>query len=110
MGCRSKRRTTSRTGRGTRAGCTPAATTGTWRSEEHTSELQSRENLVCRLLLEKKKKTRPISHGEETTTMPGKVIKVLVKPGQSVKQADLLLIVEAMIFFFKVHPPTRSTL
>src|SRR5690606_39563182 len=27
----------------------------TARSEEHTSELQSRENLVCRLLLEKKK-------------------------------------------------------
>src|SRR5690606_2743618 len=27
------------------------------RSEEHTSELQSRENLVCRLLLEKKQKT-----------------------------------------------------
>src|SRR5690606_40499738 len=27
------------------------------RSEEHTSELQSRENLVCRLLLEKKKDT-----------------------------------------------------
>src|SRR5690606_42014021 len=27
----------------------------TSRSEEHTSELQSRENLVCRLLLEKKK-------------------------------------------------------
>src|SRR2546430_11144550 len=30
------------------------------RSEEHTSELQSQSNLVCRLLLEKKKKT--ISH------------------------------------------------
>src|SRR5690606_40071818 len=30
----------------------------TIRSEEHTSELQSRENLVCRLLLEKKKNTR----------------------------------------------------
>src|SRR5690606_8437349 len=29
---------------------------GIQRSEEHTSELQSRENLVCRLLLEKKKK------------------------------------------------------
>src|SRR3712207_6984079 len=28
------------------------------RSEEHTSELQSRQYLVCRLLLEKKKKTR----------------------------------------------------
>src|SRR5438093_8620360 len=27
-----------------------------WRSEEHTSELQSLTNLVCRLLLEKKKK------------------------------------------------------
>src|SRR5690606_41012761 len=29
-----------------------------FRSEEHTSELQSRENLVCRLLLEKKKKNK----------------------------------------------------
>src|SRR5690606_41351706 len=41
---------------------TPTAATATparcrrrrWRSEEHTSELQSRENLVCRLLPEKK--------------------------------------------------------
>src|SRR5690606_41856857 len=33
------------------------------RSEEHTSELQSRENLVCRLLLEKKNKQRvPLHH------------------------------------------------
>src|SRR2546427_7025897 len=31
-----------------------AAYTGTMRSEEHTSELQSQSNLVCRLLLEKK--------------------------------------------------------
>src|SRR5690625_5414049 len=31
--------------------------TSTMRSEEHTSELQSRGHLVCRLLLEKKKKT-----------------------------------------------------
>src|SRR5690349_22770117 len=31
--------------------------TGHGRSEEHTSELQSRRDLVCRLLLEKKKKT-----------------------------------------------------
>src|SRR5216684_8471793 len=30
------------------------------RSEEHTSELQSRLHLVCRLLLEKKKKTKTI--------------------------------------------------
>src|SRR3712207_8595187 len=30
------------------------------RSEEHTSELQSRQYLVCRLLLEKKKNTMPL--------------------------------------------------
>src|SRR5690606_40222142 len=33
-----------------------SVTTSFWRSEEHTSELQSRENLVCRLLLENKNK------------------------------------------------------
>src|SRR3712207_7527093 len=33
----------------------PGATLGDVRSEEHTSELQSRQYLVCRLLLEKKK-------------------------------------------------------
>src|SRR5690349_22750307 len=32
------------------------------RSEEHTSELQSRRDLVCRLLLEKKKKTSDVMH------------------------------------------------
>src|SRR6202008_5201071 len=38
------------------------------RSEEHTSEIQSLTNLVCRLLLEKKKKTlhaRNDTHGDE---------------------------------------------
>src|SRR5688572_31868356 len=33
----------------------PAINSGLSRSEEHTSELQSQSNLVCRLLLEKKK-------------------------------------------------------
>src|SRR2546422_6974838 len=37
-------------------GCPAHDTTGWTRSEEHTSELQSRLHLVCRLLLEKKKK------------------------------------------------------
>src|SRR5690349_24247771 len=32
------------------------------RSEEHTSELQSRRDLVCRLLLEKKKKNKKLKH------------------------------------------------
>src|SRR5256886_10155981 len=35
------------------------------RSEEHTSELQSHSNLVCRLLLEKKKKTTPTNQARE---------------------------------------------
>src|SRR6266487_5222669 len=46
----------------TRGGPRPAgARTSPWlpRSEEHTSELQSPVHLVCRLLLEKKKKTQP---------------------------------------------------
>src|SRR5690349_23156092 len=40
------------------------ATAARTRSEEHTSELQSRRDLVCRLLLEKKKKktTQPLTH------------------------------------------------
>src|SRR5258708_24009060 len=39
---------------------------GTVRSEEHTSELQSPDHLVCRLLLEKKKK-QPLTHPTVTT-------------------------------------------
>src|SRR5256885_7835114 len=48
----------------TSVGCSRASARPPWarsrrsRSEEHTSELQSPCNLVCRLLLEKKKKTR----------------------------------------------------
>src|SRR2546427_3473826 len=38
------------------------ATRARMRSEEHTSELQSQSNLVCRLLLEKKKKTKHEKH------------------------------------------------
>src|SRR3712207_7444168 len=37
-----------------------------FRSEEHTSELQSRQYLVCRLLLEKKKKNRQIRQSLHT--------------------------------------------
>src|SRR6266498_3736470 len=64
------RRRCARTSRG-RSGCggspamTPrtAACAPTPRSEEHTSELQSRPHLVCRLLLEKKKpKVRRVPH------------------------------------------------
>src|SRR2546427_4416386 len=42
------------------------------RSEEHTSELQSQSNLVCRLLLEKKKNTRhrPSNHRSRLAPLP----------------------------------------
>src|SRR2546430_11188788 len=39
------------------------------RSEEHTSELQSQSNLVCRLLLEKKKTNMPSPSGRTTRTV-----------------------------------------
>src|SRR3989475_4175664 len=38
-----------------------------WRSEEHTSEIQSQSNLVCRLLLEKKKKTYTATTADDPT-------------------------------------------
>src|SRR5690606_41743023 len=41
------------------------------RSEEHTSELQSRENLVCRLLLEKKKVLHRVEEREQTQSGGG---------------------------------------
>src|SRR5690554_7263104 len=40
------------------------------RSEEHTSELQSRPPLVCRLLLEKKKKKKAAGNGLPNPTLP----------------------------------------
>src|SRR3712207_7187229 len=41
-----------------------------WRSEEHTSELQSRQYIVCRLLLEKNKKAKVVSRRYRTPTLP----------------------------------------
>src|SRR5690625_816623 len=54
-------------------GCRPVLaafqpTPGHWRSEEHTSELQSRGHLVCRLLLEKKKSPADIPHPQRNDT------------------------------------------
>src|SRR2546430_10374352 len=52
------------------------------RSEEHTSELQSQSNLVCRLLLEKKKRNESVegirhsSRGDETIQGAQQVIAV----------------------------------
>src|SRR5436305_3683164 len=56
ISCRpiSSRSTTRRRGRCARASCRRGSSARGARSEEHTSELQSRPHLVCRLLLEKK--------------------------------------------------------
>src|SRR2546421_10158337 len=57
---RSSRRSSRCWSRGRRSAstrsCAPRSTPTSTRSEEHTSELQSRSDLVCRLLLEKKNK------------------------------------------------------
>src|SRR2546422_6030492 len=47
------------------------------RSEEHTSELQSRLHLVCRLLLEKKKKTKKIIPNKEPTVITDTELRAL---------------------------------
>src|SRR2546429_3377653 len=54
-----------------------------WRSEEHTSELQSRLHLVCRLLLEKKKKNKTRFLYPHTTT------KTVTPAAQSLSIAHL---------------------
>src|SRR5690349_22623994 len=46
------------------------------RSEEHTSELQSRRDLVCRLLLEKKKKKKNKAHIQKNSTKSNRTPKI----------------------------------
>src|SRR5256884_2113451 len=81
------------------------------RSEEHTSELQSRLHLVCRLLLEKKKNSvrkahytrRPSTHLSLIHTCPFSRTSKLVMSGQGVYAA--LLRIRCIIVCF----PTAAT-
>src|SRR5690606_39960739 len=57
-----------------------------WRSEEHTSELQSRENLVCRLLLEKKKSTKS-AHRTSVSCYPAE--RSMARSARHVQSASL---------------------
>src|SRR2546430_5608320 len=50
------------------------------RSEEHTSELQSQSNLVCRLLLEKKKKNNKKAHTLDSNLTHGTKLPVEIVP------------------------------
>src|SRR6267378_218555 len=89
------------------------------RSEEHTSELQSRRDLVCRLLLEKKKETdgrvaRQTLHAISGHAAPS---CVSARPGSASKLCVLirmksvsLMPVPRLFFFLMIRRPPRSTL
>src|SRR6267378_763984 len=85
------------------------------RSEEHTSELQSRRDLVCRLLLEKKK----VGLIEVDADRPPAAVQHLPPPGVE-SELDRLGAVDANdvgahvgqqhFFFLMIRRPPRSTL
>src|ERR1035437_6606541 len=88
------------------------------RSEEHTSELQSRQYLVCRLLLEKKQHTAPPRGGlsslcptrPHTARHAGVVRDVFVRaPGPVVGVGGREQLV-VLLFFLMIRRPPRSTL
>src|SRR2546430_8511491 len=63
--------------------CSPGPPSSAWslacaRSEEHTSELQSQSNLVCRLLLEKKKRAYSDYIDDISSLAPARVWLTLV--------------------------------
>src|SRR6185436_10995787 len=87
------------------------------RSEEHTSELQSPDHLVCRLLLEKKKKINSRTSGEERIEAAERKPKISVRRAadahqrlrldySGVRQLSVLL----SFFFLMIRRPPRSTL
>src|SRR2546422_7098046 len=75
--------------RGSMPACSNAAAVGppSKRSEEHTSELQSRLHLVCRLLLEKKKHTGEASELDVNTEAGGQLCRLLA-PARDVDRCE----------------------
>src|SRR2546430_10364751 len=59
------------------------------RSEEHTSELQSQSNLVCRLLLEKKKDIEIQFDPEDAILIPRIVVSLSQKTGDVVVEVSI---------------------
>src|SRR3954465_1810376 len=88
------------------------------RSEEHTSELQSHDNLVCRLLLEKKRHNTPIRLAAEGTRSSAgcwRACAFSLSAGESVSArvtpARHGWMVGCFCFFFlMIRRPPRSTL
>src|SRR6266446_4467075 len=87
------------------------------RSEEHTSELQSPCNLVCRLLLEKKKKkivgARSLPSSKNKTQIPNPIFQT--RPIDSppyivgIEDVDFFVVWDGF-FFLMIRRPPRSTL
>src|ERR1035438_5857808 len=83
------------------------------RSEEHTSELQSLRHLVCRLLLEKKKKTiihrdikqKSHTHLDRRTKLCAPSIRVRVRLFLLVPSLTLFFSVFFFFFFLNNRPP-----
>src|ERR1041385_4855631 len=89
------------------------------RSEEHTSELQSRLHLVCRLLLEKKKKTTPntarqqqhnCTHSRRSATSCVVVGRVVASHNWFLDPVLLVTFSAFLDFFLMIRRPPRSTL
>src|SRR3954464_4186096 len=87
------------------------------RSEEHTSELQSHDNLVCRLLLEKKHAhpRRPRAHrAHSPAPAPHDAAPRPPRPGPRVTVAPhavaCLISGLSVLFFLMIRRPPRSTL
>src|SRR3970040_396017 len=85
------------------------------RSEEHTSELQSRRDLVCRLLLEKKKSNEQFEPRRPQRAVPGphavyrRHAAVLAHPWHVVIQPLIIIpsFFGIVVFFFKDTAPTE---
>src|SRR6266496_3791244 len=89
------------------------------RSEEHTSELQSRRDLVCRLLLEKKKKT---TIKKDTTILKKKSLnkRMFIYKNKNQENAlhNQIVMINSfifltdilLVFFLMIRRPPRSTL
>src|SRR6266567_3396111 len=96
-----------------------AANCGVLRSEEHTSELQSQSNLVCRLLLEKKKKTKPRIFREYIKTCSQCVsfqyVNYIFRDFKLLRyfcvcRIIFMLCFSFFFFFLMIRRPPRSTL
>src|ERR1039457_3855778 len=88
-----------------------------FRSEEHTSELQSPCNLVCRLLLEKKRELPPNRRAAPPRRFGGPLAPRRRRPGDAVDHRPRGMKLHAfgnvhppVVFFLMIRRPPRSTL